>query len=303
MPWVTTRSRSARRSAARRTRPTSRAPSCLFERTAPSLSIAARSPHQIARDLLILVATTWARTLNHKPRTDRGCRSRVDLYRNDKPTADQVEAAKQALETRRQKQEKAYQTRRKRTDPLVRALLDREFDRLGLTDPDGNTKLAIARYPIDAILPGIALFEAKRDAGTLPDDANARYLLGIVRNLSHRREDRALTDALIRQRLSARDAALAPLDSIRRQILSDVASPTDRVTELVRRALDAELLVDHRFWLLAVADVIAVEPAANQIPLFERAARRVRTAYRVSHERRQDAIVFLAESCPALQCT
>ena len=95
---------------------------------------------------------------------DRDGRSRVELYRQDKPTQAQVDAARRALEARRRKQEKAFQSRRAREDPIARDLLDREFARLALDDPDGNIRRATARYPLDAILPGIAIFEAKRFA-------------------------------------------------------------------------------------------------------------------------------------------
>lgn len=273
----------------------------LFAQTAPPLRLAAETPDELARQALVLAVTIWARTLNHKPCKDRGGRSRVEIYRDDKPTADQVAAATLALDARRRQQEKAHETLRAREDPIVRAVIDREFERLGLVDPDGNTKRAIARYPLDAILPGIAIFEGKRDARTLPEDAGAHYLLGIVRNVAQRREDRAMTDALVRLRIEARDAALVPLESMRRDILRDVASATDRISTLVRSALEAEPLLDHRFWLRAVVDVIAAEPASTQVSLFEFAARRIRSAYRVAHDRRQDAIVFLAEQCPALQ--
>jgi hypothetical protein len=273
----------------------------LFAQTAPPLRLAAETSDELARQALVLAITIWARTLNHKRRNDRGGRSRVEIYRDDNPTADQVAAAKQALEARRRQQEKAHETLRARENPIVRAVLDREFERLGLVDPDGNTKRAIARYPLDAILPGIAIFEGKRDAHTLPDAAGARYLLGIVRNVAQRREDRAMTDALVRLRIEARDAALAPLESMRRNVLRDVAGATDRISTFLRSALDAEPLLDHRFWLRAAADVIAAEPASIQISRFGYAARRIRSAYRVGHDRRQDALVFLAEQCPALQ--
>jgi hypothetical protein len=44
----------------------------------------------------------------------------------------------------------------------------------------------------------------KRTAGTLPDGVDARYLLGIVRNVHHRHEAEPITEALIRERLSHR---------------------------------------------------------------------------------------------------
>lgn len=275
----------------------------LFAQTAPPLALSAHTPDELARQALVLAVTIWARTLNHKPRPGRDGRSRVDIYRDDKPSAEQVEAARQALDARRRHQDKAHETLRARSDSIVCAILDREFERLGLVDPDGNIKRAIARYPLDAVLPALAIFEGKRDARTLPDGVGARYLLGIVRNVAQRREDRAMTDALIRLRLDARDAALASLQHMRRHILRDISDPSGRVSALLRAALDAERLLDHRFWLLAVADVIEAQPASAQLSLFEHAARRIRSAYRVSHDRRQDAIRLLAERCPAMQCS
>jgi len=275
----------------------------LFEQAAPPLAIEAHTPKELAAAVLTLVFTVWARALNHKPRADRGGRSRVDLYRQNRPTPEQVEAARHALEARRKQQEQAYATLRARSDPVAQDLLDREFARLALDDPDGHVRRAIARYPLDAILPGLAVFEGKRAARTLPDGTTARYLLGIVRNLAHRLEDRAMTEALIRLRLEARDAALAPLDSLRRHILREPADPIDQIKKLVDHALDADRQLDYLFWLRATADVIATQPAAEQIALVRHAALRIRSAYRVPHERRQDAIHFLARDCPVLHCS
>jgi hypothetical protein len=273
----------------------------LFAQTAPPLTLAALTPEQIAVQVLILAVTIWARTLNHKPRADRAGRSRVELYREHKPTAEQVDAAKRALAERQRKQEKAYATLRARENPVARAMLDREFDRLELVDPDDNVKRAIARYPLDAIIPGLAIFEGKLVAHTLPDGAGAHYLLGIVKNVAARREYHAMTDALIRLRLQARDAALAALDAARTQLIRHAADFREAIKALVRRALDSDPLLDFLFWLRAVADVIAEQPS-DAIALFRFAALRIRAAYRTSRQRRQDAITFLAELCPELQC-
>ena len=70
--------------------------------------------------------------------------------------------------------------------PRVFALLDESFSRLGLEDPERHVRVAIARYPLDAIVGGVSTFDAKRSARTLPDGVDARYLLGIVRNIADR---------------------------------------------------------------------------------------------------------------------
>jgi hypothetical protein len=62
------------------------------------------------------------------------------------------------------------------------------FERLELLDPERYIRLAIGRYPLDAIVDAIAIFEGKRLARTLPEGADARYLLGIVRNVAAKHE-------------------------------------------------------------------------------------------------------------------
>jgi hypothetical protein len=156
--------------------------------------------------------TIWCRATIHRPRNDRRGRSRVQLYADEQPTDDQIVAAKAALEERRRLQDLAFRTLRARLDPVVRALLEEVFDRLGLDDPTGNVKDAIARYPYNAVIAGIATFEGKRDAGTLRPDVGPRYLVGIVRHVAERDEGLAIAEHLWRLRLSAQDAALARLD-------------------------------------------------------------------------------------------
>ena len=267
----------------------------LFQQSAPPLVIEAQTERELAEAVLWLVTIVWGRTLNHKPRDDRKGRSRVDIYREEKPTQEQIDAAKKALESRRRKQEKAYKTRRARMNPVAREILDNAFSRLEFDDPDGNIKSAIARYPVDVIVSAIAIFEAKRNARTLPENAGPRYLLGIARNTAQRIEDRNLTDTLIRLRTETRDITLAPLIKETQQILQDHTAHRERIKALLRRAIDAEIFLDHRFWMGAVANTIAALPINEQIEAFRFAAARIRSAYCLSHQRRQDAIIFLAE--------
>ena len=146
----------------------------------------------------------------------RDGRTRVQLYQGEQPTNEQIVAARAQLEERRRRQERAFQTRQARLDPVVRVLLDEVFVRLRFEDPTGNARDAIARYPHDCVLAGIATFEGKRDVGTLPVDAGPRYLLGIVRKITERDEGLAVAEHLWRLRLKAHDAALVRLDDARR---------------------------------------------------------------------------------------
>jgi hypothetical protein len=270
----------------------------LFQKSMPTLDIRADSLHDVARQILGLVVQTCARTLNHRPRFDRGGRSRVDLY-NEPVTAEQIDKARAALEERRKKQELARATLLARQNPTVRALLDDAFTRLGLLDPEQHLRAAIARYPLDVIVDGIAIFEAKGRVGTLPPGADARYLLGIVRNIGDEREGLAIAEELLRARLDARDRLLAPLVHERDTLRASEADPRARVLRFVDLALAAERRVDRLFWLLTVADEISTNAKSDPAPLVAAVARRVHCTHRVTYRERQDAVrVIVANVVP-----
>jgi hypothetical protein len=264
----------------------------LFSQSVPPLAISwPQRPAELAETILRLVVTTWARATNHRPRADRGGRSRVELY-GESPTDEQVQAARRALEDRLAKQERARATAEARQRPEVRSLLDQSFQRLGLLDPERNTRLAIARYPADAIVDGIAIFEAKKGAGTLPECADARYLLGIVRNLAEERELMLLSELLLRRRIDARDATLATLDAERESL---VARGDDHLAaEYVDRALLAPRIIDRAFWLDALCDHVSTAPHAERRRRYHRAARRISATFRAPPRARQQALCALA---------
>jgi hypothetical protein len=185
----------------------------LFQQAAPPLEIEGATPKEIARQILELAFVIWARTLNHKPRVDRGGRSRASIYQEDQPTEEDVRQARERLRERCRRQERARETLRRRGDPVVGEMLDRAFERLGLDDPKGHVRSAIARYPLDHILSGIAIYEGKLEAGTLPPDVDARYLLAIVRNVTDKDEGLRITDELLRLRLEAKDLMVGHLTS------------------------------------------------------------------------------------------
>ncbi len=265
----------------------------LFKQTAPPLEIDATTTHETARQLLELTAQTWARTLNHRPRKDRGGRTRVELYQ-EQPSEEQVTQAREALEERCRKQQLAQQTLEARQDPVMRQLLDDAFGRLSLSDPDRHIRNAIARYPSDAIVNGIATFEGKLNAGTLPEGVGGRYLLGIVRNLAEQNEENEIVEALLRIRIEARDSMLTELIRIRDNLRSAVADPLNLIKRLVSLAMDTRLRIDRLFWIESIADVIVTGPAQERADLFRSAARRINAAFKVSHRDRLDAVRALA---------
>jgi hypothetical protein len=69
----------------------------LFSQILPPLALDTRvGAYDVARGFLGLVVAVWARTTNHRPRSDRGSRSRVDIYAEDL-TDEQIERARREL--------------------------------------------------------------------------------------------------------------------------------------------------------------------------------------------------------------
>jgi len=265
----------------------------LFAQTVPLIAITATTPKEEAHQLLELVARTWARTLNLRPQKGRKGRSRAQIYATETPTPEQVEQARAALKQRCKQQELAQKTIRARQDPVAHAILDAAFDRLELDDPQGNLCAAIARYPLDAIVDGIATFEGKRNACTLPYGADGRYLLGIVRNIAQQDEGLQITEALIRARLDARDRLLAPLRRTRDSLLQSSADPIDAIKAMTDLALEADRTIDRLFWLGAVAEHIRRQPVSRHTAQLRFVSRRIHATFGVPPRDRQAAVRFL----------
>ena len=266
----------------------------LFSQILPALELDTHaSAHDVARALFDLVVQVWTRTTNHRPRRDRQGRSRADLYA-EAPSADQIEDARRQLRDTAERQESARRTLEARRRPDVLALLDAHFAHLALLDPERHIRLAIAGYPMSAIADGIGIFEGKRLAGTLPEGADARYLLGIVKNLAAKMEGEHVTRAMLDLRLEARDRALAGLVAERDALCStrDVGHVS---SACVDHALATASPLDRSFWLGSLADVLLRQPDAQRHSHFFAAARRIYATFAVSPRERQDAICVLAD--------
>jgi len=170
-------------------------------------------------------------------------------------------------------------------------LLNTHFARLGLLDPERHIRVAIARYPLDAIVDGIAIFEGKRLAQTLRDGIDARYLLGIVRNIATQAEGEHIARRLFELRIEVRDTMLASLVAAR-----DAVCGGERVLkDCVDRALTTQSPLQRTFWLDSLANVILARDQAQHESLFSAAARRIEATFAVTPRERHDAVRLLAD--------
>jgi len=247
----------------------------LFKSVLPDLTLQPGSPEHIATQIARFVVITWARTTNHRPRAGRKGRTRVQLYTDAVVTSEQIAAAQAELRERASKQRKANETRRRRADAQTLELLDQTFKRLELDDPQRHFRTSIASWPHEAIVRGIAIFEGKRNAGTLPSGVDAPYLRGIIKNVVGQTEGQKTAEALLRIRLQARDINLASLQRSREDIRRNNLALDKHLKRLVNEAIDSERAIDRTFWLLEAALLIRLQPDESRPALLLAASRRI----------------------------
>jgi hypothetical protein len=267
----------------------------LFSQALPPLVLeTSGTARDQARRLLGLVVDVWAKTTNHRPRSGRGGASRVDLYGQATASDEQIAAARKELRELAERQQLARRTLEARRRPEVLAYLDDAFARLRLLDPERHLRIAIAGYPKTAIASGVAIFEQKRRAETLPDGVDARYLLGIVKNVTAKTELEIFAETLWEERMRARDFFLAPLRADRDKLRAE-KTVEEIITTSADRALATTSNLERTFWLETIVDVIREHPDDERPVLFSHLVRRIQTAFDAPPDVRQDAVRFVGE--------
>jgi hypothetical protein len=270
----------------------------LFSQTVPPLAVCTRSDEELAGQIARLVVQIWGRTLNHRarqrPRPGLHGRSRAQHYGTVRPSDEAAASARQKLALHLRRQQRALRTRDARRDPAVRGFLDREFGRLNILDPSQRIRAAMARYPLDAAVAALALFEGRRADAAIAPEVEGRYLLGIVRNLASDIEDERFAERLWQSRSELRARLLEPLER-RRASVCRLAPVSNAVTACLDSAQAAERGLARLFWLSSAAALIAPQPHAVRGGLFKLAARQLGTAQRMPRRERHAAIRYLSQ--------
>ena len=230
--------------------------------------------------------------LTQQPPGDQLGKMQSSLQSLDKLLNEHKASAKAAIDEIQRRRDRAEATRHARTHPAAIALLDAFFKRQGWDDPAGHLRDAIAGYPLAAVITAIATWDARAMDERLPGTADARYLLGIARNVSDEREARAFADALWKRRLAAKDAILVDLQRQRDALAGD---DTQRLRAAVQRAIDAESAIERAVWRDAAGDLLRCAGPNQRQPLWITATSLIATAYRIPKKRRSELIADLAE--------
>lgn len=254
----------------------------LFSRALPSLRIDADEPRELARQVVTLLVQCWARTLNHRSRSQRCGRTRVALYRESRASPVARRAAQEALGTRAAHAYRSPHRRRPRRNSELRDFLRHAIERLGISDQDRYVETVLGSYRYDTIVASLAVYQGKRDAGTLPTSADGRYLLGIARRIAEREEGIAIGQALWQVRTSAQAHLHAAIEAHKQTLLRQECSPESVLDALVDEALATTSDVEERYWVMVLAEAIRQRPD-QQASLYRRAVRRIHTFPRVPY--------------------
>jgi hypothetical protein len=270
----------------------------LFSQTAPKLEIHAHDGQSLAEQIAVLLVTIWGRASNHRPRKNRDGKSAAKLYQEASPTEDEIKVAKKKLRERQRQQELRAKQREARLDPVTRTFVEDALNRLGLEDPKGRFRDTLSTYPLDDVVDGVSIFEGRKTNESLPRGVDARYLIGIVKNIFEKREGLAVAEALLTNRLKLRDLALSPLLEERERIIH---TPGCSLNALVDRASKADRYIDRLFWVRATIDYIGTRETETQTKLLDRAMQRVHAAFEIDYPQRQALVLMLADRAIPIQ--
>jgi hypothetical protein len=265
----------------------------LFSQVAPPLIVQGKTPREHARAVLNLIVCIWAWSRNHKPRRRFGNRSPAQVYQNALPSTEDIQKAKEFIQSLKQRQEEMRRSREAKLDPVRRQLLRENLTELGIPNAE-NLSLQLAIYSQEAILRGLAVFRTKKKQNTLPCGVDqGRYLGGILRNIHQQLEDEAVAFELLALRLRSRELSI---ESLNQQIeqLTQTVSPYALPQRLVENALEAKPLVDFRFWRDQAVATLTSLPDRLARSIYFALVRRISRSHATPRDRRTDLVASLS---------
>jgi hypothetical protein len=268
----------------------------LFSQTAPPLHVDGDNERELARSVLYLLVLLWSWARNGKPRKRLAGRSPADHYRAAAPTEEERAAARAYAEELQRRHRRFCETRRRRADPARRQILKDALQRLGFDDHEDKLATDLARYSLNAILFGIALFETKRKQGTLTEVQDGeRYLAGIIYNRDQAEQTEQLAERLLELRIQHNDLRLTPLVE---ELLAihNTTEPGEQPRQLLQLALDAKPLIDFRFYATATATALEKLGPILARKLYPRLARQIAACFHLERARRDHLVSTLAQA-------
>jgi hypothetical protein len=267
----------------------------LFSQTMPPLVIEGETQEEMAKNAMTLILLAWYRGRNGRPRTRLGGRTPTQAYQGANPTPEEIKEALAWIRELLQRQERARMTREARLDPVRIQLLKQGLADLEIPDPDQSLTLALAGYCREAIAYGLAVFNSKKELGTLHAvDDHGRYLGGIIRQRHIQLELQHTSDHLLIQRIRLGDLTLEPLQRAAEELRTQVSVSALPKT-LVDRALEADSEVEFRLWMREAGNALSELPKDQRETLYKPLTRRIAASYKTDRQRRTELIDRMAQ--------
>ncbi len=265
--------------------------------------VSTAAPERTALDVAEAVTRAYATGRNHRPRRKDG-KTPYELYRDGDRSPEKIAAAVEILRAVKNRIDARDEREAARRDPYVRAALEDAFVRFGFTD-EGDLLSWLATLSREAIQSAIAIFAAKRAAGSLPADAGLRYFAGIARNRQHGLELRLYEIELVSLLEREGQLVVAHLERKATELASLDTAP--RLAAMVHELLTVPAPVAQVFWRRSFqADAATVSHHLRE-PLRRWLCERVRRFFRATKQHRQDLLDLVIralhpEPLPAPSC-
>ena len=269
----------------------------LFNQDLPKLLITGDSLREQARSALKLIVQAWVRGRNGRPRKSLNGKSPADYYRSHQPTPAEIDEIKRWIGDLRRRQAKLRQTRQQRADRVKVEFLKQALAELGIEDPGDKLAIALSFYGRDAIVDGLATYQAKLEMGTLPANAlPGPYLGGIIRNKNRQLEITLKSERSIEKRRTLNDLTLRYLcreaDSLEKE-----SDPALLWGQKLSRALHAPRALDYYFWSGLCAEHLARLDQPERLALYDRSTRYIAANFKADRNRQDSLIDRLARAC------
>ena len=243
----------------------------------------------IARSAAVAVTRAYATGRNHRPRRKDNL-SPYELYRNREQSPEKIAAAVKKVREIKTRIDTRNEREAARQDPAVRATLEEAVTRFGFTD-EGNILHSLASLPLPTIQNAVAIYTAKRDAGSLPVDAELRYFAGIARHCQIQRELLLVENELVSQVVRQEPLLIAHLERKAAELNSLDLAP--RLQAIVRELLQTPAPIARVFWQGRLETEAACVTPSLRTTLRRSLCERVRRCFRATKGARQQLIELL----------
>lgn len=251
------------------------------------------SPEQIALSVAHAVTRAYSQGRNHRPRRSDG-RTPYELFRDADASPEEVAAQVERLRAIKERLDARAAAEAARCDPRFRATVEAAFTRFGFTD-DGDVGASLMRLSLQAVQNAIAIYAAKRDAGTLKPDAGLRYFAGIARNCQSEIDLRLIEEHLVDQLARTGDLLRSYLER-RAASYRERLDTVPRALALVHEFLHTTEPAAQVFWRQELQRLADSVPLALRAPLRSLLCRRIRRTFDAPGKHRQSLVLLVVRA-------